>query len=188
MRYAVSLLVLAWSLGCATGKPLLAPPPAPSSTKTLPVAFQDAVRTFTERAQAHHLTLLARQDGATDAVVVLQGPREQRASVSSSARGFTTNGFAFHRRYTVRFAAVDEGHTRVELSTTAEFEDADEGACSSQSWVDAPRPLAWPPSCSTATTQSAGGATVDRTEREWVVNVDAEESQRAVSDLLAQLE
>jgi hypothetical protein len=173
MRFAALLLVSVFS-GCATapargeapGEPI-----APSKVKTVAVKLDDAVAAISGRAESLKLKQLSRANDAGAVVLVLEAPLERRAAVSSGQAGFTTDTFAFNRRYVMRFVPVDEGHTRIEVSTTAVFQDSE--TCSPtfalrDTWRMTP---AWANACAMPTATGRPNVDVaDSSERRWVAS------------------
>lgn len=170
MRFGV-LVVLC--LGCASG-PAPRPegePIAPSKVKTVAVSRDAAVSAIAGRAETLRLKVMSRAEDAGGVVLVLEAPLEKRAAVSAGYTGFTTDTFAFNRRYTLRFVPVDEGHTRIEISTTAVFQDPE--SCSPAfAMRDTTRMM--PTWSSTCALPSANGRpnvdVVDSSERRWVAS------------------
>jgi len=188
MRFSVlaSMCLLG---GCATtsnaahdeGEPI-----APSKVKTVQAPLAATVELIAGRAQAHQMKVLVRSETPGNVLLVLEGPLEKRAQVSSGVRGFTTDSFRFNRRYTLRFVSVDEGHTRIEVSTTAVFQDPE--TCNPtfalrDDWRVTPL---FGTVCSLPTpTGRPNVDVVDSTERRWVAGVqdpDGEPLDELIAD------
>ncbi len=177
MRLGVLFAVLLGS-ACATA-PVPGPnvePPAPSKVKTVPTGLEEAVKVLSGRFDTLQLKVVTRVEQPGSLLLVVTGPKERSAAVSSGAGGFSTSSFTFSRRYTLRFVAVDEGHTRIEASTTAEFEDPE--VCNpmlerrDQLAISLPR---WSSQCSFGTSDGRPNVdVVDSREQRWVTSMDEE--------------
>jgi hypothetical protein len=184
MRLFCATLVLL--CGCVTAPAVRddADSAPPSKVKTVAAGLEQTVKTLSDRFATLQLKTVSRAEQPGGVLLVLRGPEERRAAVSSGGTGFTTTSFVFHRRYTLRFVTVDEGHTRIEASTTAEFEDQE--VCNPV--LDRRDQLGlaphWGPGCAQGAAFARPNVdVVDSNEERWVAAQD--DGENPLVDLLA---